>query len=262
MKTKITISTIVVFLLMFNYGYCQQLSGRDIMQKVKDRPDGNTRYSEMTMKLINKRGRERVRKVKSYSKDIGKDKKSIMFFQYPGDVKGTGFLTWDYDAIDKEDDKWLYLPAMKKTRRISGSSAKRDYFMGTDFTYDDMGSRNVDEDTHKLLREETLDGHKCWVVESVSKDNREIYSKKISWIRQDCLIGMRVEYFDRMGKLHRQLKLSNIVKEQGFWLAKKLHMTNVQNQHQTLLIIENPEYDMPLDEQTFTVTRLERGGLN
>jgi len=262
MKTKITISTIVVFLLMFNYGYCQQLSGRDIMQKVKDRPDGNTRYSEMTMKLINKRGRERVRKVKSYSKDIGKDKKSIMFFQYPGDVKGTGFLTWDYDAIDKEDDKWLYLPAMKKTRRISGSSAKRDYFMGTDFTYDDMGSRNVDEDTHKLLREETLDGHKCWVVESVSKDNREIYSKKISWIRQDCLIGMRVEYFDRMGKLHRQLKLSNIVKEQGFWLAKKLHMTNVQNQHQTLLLIENPEYDMPLDEQTFTVTRLERGGLN
>lgn len=74
-----------------------------------------------------------------------------MFFEYPGDVKGTGFLTWDYDEPGKDDDKWLYLPAMKKTRRISGSSARQDYFMGSDFTYDDMGSRSVDEDTHELL---------------------------------------------------------------------------------------------------------------
>ena len=77
-----------------------------------------------------------------------------MFFTYPGDVNGTGFLTWDYDDMSKDDDKWLYLPAMKKTRRISGSSSKTDYFMGTDFTYNDMGSRNIDEDTHTLLREE------------------------------------------------------------------------------------------------------------
>lgn len=61
-----------------------------------------------------------------------------MYFTYPGDVKGTGFLTWDYDQIGKDDDKWLYLPAMKKTQRISGSSSKTDYFMGTDFTYDDI----------------------------------------------------------------------------------------------------------------------------
>lgn len=109
----------------------------------------------------------------SYSVDVGrakKDRKSIMFFQYPGDVKGTGFLTWDYDDPSRDDDKWLYLPAMKKTRRISGSSAKQDYFMGSDFTYDDMGSRHVDEDTHKLLGEESIGGHKCWQLESVPKD--------------------------------------------------------------------------------------------
>ena len=185
----------------------QAQTGRDIAQKVKDRPDGDTRRSEMVMKLVNKRGSVRERKLVSYSIDVGKnkkDRKSMMFFSYPGDVKGTGFLTWDYDQVGKDDDKWLYLPAMKKTRRISGSSAKTDYFMGSDFTYDDMGSRNVDEDTHKLLGEETVDGHKCWKLESTPKDSRDIYSKKIAWIRQDCLIPVKVEYYDKMNKLHRR----------------------------------------------------------
>jgi hypothetical protein len=242
----------------------QAQTGREIIQKVKDRPDGDTRSSEMSLQLINNKGNTRERKVISYSMDMGankKDRKSLMFFQYPGDVKGTGFLTWDYDEIGKDDDKWLYLPAMKKTRRISGSSAKKDYFMGTDFTYDDMGSRNVDEDDHKLLREETLGGQKCWVVESVSKDDRDIYSKKISWIRQDCLIASKVEYYDKLGKLHRELKLSNIEKVDGFWVAMQMHMTNVQTNHQTILTITNPEFNIKIDESAFTVTKLEKGSL-
>ncbi|MCL3781970.1 outer membrane lipoprotein-sorting protein [Prolixibacteraceae bacterium JC049] len=238
----------------------QQLTGRDIIQKVKDRPDGDTRYSEMKMELINKRNRVRIRKVKSYSIDIGKDKKTIMFFLYPGDVKGTGFLTWDYDKIEKDDDKWLYLPAMKKTRRISGTSAKKDYFMGTDFTYDDMGSRNVDEDLHKLTGEETVNDQKCWVVESIPKDKKDIYSKKIAWIRQDCLVAVKVEYYDKLDKLHRKLLLSGINKISGFWIAQKLHMTNVQTKHQTILTISKPQYDIDLKEERFIVANLSRGG--
>ncbi|QGY47585.1 outer membrane lipoprotein-sorting protein [Maribellus comscasis] len=242
----------------------QTLNGREIIQKVKDRPDGDTRSSEMTMQLINKRGSIRERKVISYSMDFGrnmKDRKTLMFFRYPGDVKGTGFLTWDYDEIGKDDDKWLYLPAMKKTRRISGSSAKKDYFMGTDFTYDDMGSRNVDEDDHKLLQEENLDGYICWVVESTSKDSRDIYSKKVSWIRKDCLIAMKVEYYDKNKKLHRELKMSDIEKADGFWLAKKMDMKNVQTNHQTIILIEDPKYNIPIDENSFTVVNLEKGSI-
>lgn len=158
-------------------------TGREIAQRVKDRPDGDTRYAEMQLTLVKKNGNQRERKMVSWAMDEGKDTKKIMFFTYPGDVKGTGFLTWDYDETGKDDDKWLYLPAMKKTRRISGASSKIDYFMGTDFTYDDMGGRNVDEDTHTLLREEMRDGHLCWVVESIPVDTREIYSRKVSWIR-------------------------------------------------------------------------------
>lgn len=254
-------NNILIIALAFVTVTLSAQSGREIIQMVKDRPDGDSRYLEMTMTLISKKGKERIRKLKSYSMDVGKDKKTLMFFTYPGDIAGTGFLTWDYDQIGKDDDKWLYLPAMKKTRRISGSSAKKDYFMGTDFTYDDMGSRNVDEDDHTLLKEELVDGHLCWVVESVSKDTRDIYSKKISWIRKDCLMGIKVEYYDRQGHLHRVLKVSDIKQVDDYWTSGKLHMSNVQVNHQTLLSIDNPKYDMGLKEDSFTVAKLEKGDI-
>lgn len=258
---KRSIAVVAMLVVGFAATTCAQ-TGREIAQKVKDRPDGDTRRSEMVMTLINKRGAVRERKLISYSIDVGKekkDRKSIMFFQYPGDVKGTGFLTWDYDELNKDDDKWLYLPAIKKTRRISGSSAKQDYFMGSDFTYDDMGSRNVDEDTHTLLGEETVDGQKCWKLESLPKDKRDIYSRKTALIRQDCLIPVRVEYYDKMGKLHRRLEMSDIAKIEGFWVARKMHMTNVQTEHQTVLEIKNPTYNIPMEESKFNVTTLEKG---
>lgn len=237
----------------------QQLTGREIVQKVKNRPDGDTRYAEMELTHKKKNGSARQRKITSWAMDEGKDTKKIMFFTYPGDVKGTGFLTYDYDQVGKEDDKWLYLPAMKKTRRISGSSSKTDYFMGTDFTYDDMGSRNVDEDTHKLLREEERNGHKCWVVESVPVDKHEIYSRKVSWIRQDCLTAIYVEYYDKLNKLHRVLTISDVKEVQGFWTIHKMEMKNVQTEHSTIITVKNPKYNIKIDKTLFTVAKLEKG---
>ena len=78
-------------------------------------------------------------------------------------------------------------------------------------------------------------------------------------IAQDCLIAVKVEYYDKMGKLHRRLELSNITKVEGFWMAKKLHMTNVQTGHQTILEFMNPKYNLPMDESKFNVTTLEKG---
>ena len=234
-------------------------SGRDIVQRVKDRPDGDSRYAEMQLTLVKKNGNTRERKMVSWAMDEGKDTKKIMFFTYPGDVKGTGFLTWDYDQAGKEDDKWLYLPAMKKTRRISGSSSKTDYFMGTDFTYDDMGGRSVDDDTHTLLREETHDGHKCWVVESKPKDSREIYSRKVSWISQDCDTAVYVEFYDKLDKLHRVMTVEDVQKVDGFRTILKMEMKNVQNGHSTQIVVSNPKYNVGVDKSLFTVAKLEKG---
>ena len=106
MKTRLFLLSLIAFI---GLGGAQagQLSGREIMQKVKNRADGDTRYATIEMTLVQKSGHKRVRKLESWGMDIGKDTKKIMFFTYPGDVKGTGFLTWDYDDTDKVDDKWL-----------------------------------------------------------------------------------------------------------------------------------------------------------
>lgn len=120
MNTKMLKKAAVLVMAFSAMVAAENLTGRDIVQKVKDRPDGDTRSSELSMTLINKAGSKRERKITSFAMDVGKDTKQIMFFRYPNDVKGTGFLTVDYDDISKDDDKWLYLPAMKKTRRISG----------------------------------------------------------------------------------------------------------------------------------------------
>jgi len=235
-------------------------SGRDIMIKVDDRPNGDTRKSTMKMTLINKRNRQRIREILSYSKDYGKDTKSIMYFQKPADVKGSGFLSWEYDDPSKDDDRWLYLPALKKVRRISGSS-KNDYFMGSDFTYDDMGQRAVDEDMHALIAEETLENHPCWVLESKSKDKNYMYSKVKRWIRKDALIAIKVDYYDRAGELMKTLTVPDIRQHDGIWTAFKMQMDNKQENHKTILEYKNIAYDIPVRENLFQVSTLERGRL-
>lgn len=252
-------SFVATLLLSASFLFAAEQNARDIMIKVKDRPDGDTRSSSMEMKLVNKNGSTRVRKITSFAMDVGADTKTIMFFQYPNDVKGTGFLTVNYDDVNKEDDKWLYLPALKKTRRISGKSSKTDYFMGSDFTYDDIGKRNVDEDTHKLLREESANGFNYYVVESTPKKDGEIFSKKLVWIRKDCDVVEKVEFYDKLGKLHRQMVSSDIRQVDGFWTVGKMEMKNVQTGHSTELLFLDPKYNIQLDSKIFTVNKLERG---
>lgn len=258
MKAKELVLTLIALFAICSAN-AAGLTGRDVMQKVRNRADGDTRYATIEMTLVQRSGHKRVRKLESWAMDVGRNTKTIMFFTYPGDVKGTGFLTWDYDNANKVDDKWLYLPAMKKTRRISGKSSKTDYFMGSDFTYNDMNTRSVDEETHKLLREEVVGGKKCWVVQSTPKDKDEIYSYRITWIRQDCLIPVKAVYYDKLKKLHRRLTISNINKVQGFWTMHFMQMENVQTGHKTIIRMNNQRFNVRVSPNLFTVSKLEKG---
>ena len=233
-------------------------TGRDIAVLVDQRPDGETRESILTMTLHNSRGQTRVRKMKSYAKDKGVDTKSVMVFKAPADVKETAFLQYEYDAMDREDDRWLYMPALRKVRRISGSS-NDDYFMGSDFTYDDMGDRNVDEDTHTLLRSEVRDGHDCWVLESVPVDSDDMYSKKTSWIRKDALVPLRIDYYDHHGELMKTLTLSDIKQIDGFWISLHREMKHYQLNHKTILTMDDIKFNSGIKDSIFRVSSIQRG---
>lgn len=140
----IGIALLVTFLMPTSFSFADDAKAREIMQKVDDRNDGDNQASDMVMILIDKNDKERIRKLSVFAKDKGEDTLRLMFFVHPADVKNTSFLTWDYDDYDKDDDQWLYLPALKKTKRIA-SSDQSDSFMGSDLNYSDMTSRNLDD---------------------------------------------------------------------------------------------------------------------
>ncbi len=237
----------------------QALSGQQIMTRVDDRPDGDDRKSVQTMTLINKSGRKRIREVESLSKDYGKDKKSIMVFKKPADVSGTAFLTWEYDDPTREDDKWLYMPAMKKVRRISGAS-KNEYFMGSDFTYDDMGDRNVEEDTHTLLGEENVDGHDCWKIESIPVNPEDMYTRKLLWVCRAADMVIKAEYYDKDGLL-KIYKALDFRKQDGFWTLFRSEMDNVSRHHKTVMTVDAVQYDSGISDHLFRVSTIQRGAI-
>ncbi|PIE70695.1 MAG: outer membrane lipoprotein-sorting protein [Deltaproteobacteria bacterium] len=232
-------------------------TGREIMTWVDDRPDGDDRHAIMKMTLINKRGRQRVRELESFSKDEGRDRKSVMVFKSPADVKGTAFLSWNYDDPQKEDDKWLYMPALRKVRRISGAS-RNEYFMGSDFTYDDMGDRNVDEDTHTLLGEAVIDGHNCWKVASVPVDPEDMYTRKIFWVDQESLLVLKGEYYDKDGLL-KNYRVHAFEQQDGIWSILRSEMDNVSRNHKTLMETHSIRYNTGLKDQLFKVSTIQRG---
>lgn len=236
----------------------QSLTGKQIVDKVYNRDTGDDQTSNLTMTLVNKSGSQRIRKIKQFKKDLGDIEKSIMFFLTPADVKNTSFMNWSYDDDSKSDDQWIYLPALKKTKRIS-SDSKSDYFMGSDFTYDDLGDRNLDDDTHKLLREENINDKECYVVESVSKDEDYMYSKTITWIRKDIFVGVKKEFYDEDEELLKILTIKKVEEISGFWIITNSEMKNVQKNHQTSMILSNVKINSGVSASKFTERIMMRG---
>jgi outer membrane lipoprotein-sorting protein len=260
MKTlKISILAMAVIAMAFSIPAPEQsLTGRQIVEKAYNLPTGDDQVANLTMTLINKEGKQRIRKIKKYFKDFGTVEKQIMFFTSPADVKNTSFMTWSYDDDSKSDDQWIYLPALKKVKRIS-SDSKSDYFMGSDFTYDDLGDRKLDDDVHKLLREETVDGKKCYVVESKSKDEDYMYSKTITWIDKSNFVGVKKEFYDEDEELLKTLTIKKVQKISGIWVITSSEMNNVQKNHKTTMVLSNVKVNSGVPASMFSERMMMRG---
>ena len=248
---------LVVFAVAAGSAFAQGLTGKEIMQKVDKREKATTDSFTMRMTLINSGGKKRVRQVTAYSKDYGSEKKTVMVFMLPADVKGAGYLSFSYDDVSKSDDRWLYMPALKKAKRISGSSSQ-DYFMGTDFTYDDISGHKIDDYTYTLLAEETVDGKNCWKIESVPV-KKSMYSKYVSWIDKESLVQVKAEFYDEQGTLLKVLTVSGIEKKDGFWTAGKMEMNNLQKKHTTVIETLKHEFNKNIPDSYFRVNSLEEG---
>lgn len=234
------------------------MTGLQVIEQVYNRPTGEDMQADLTMTLTNDRGDQRVRSIKQFSKDFGDAEKKIMFFVSPADVRDTSFMNWSYDEEGKDDDQWIYLPALKKVKRIS-SDSKGDYFMGSDFTYDDLGERHPMEDTHTLLREETFNGEDCYVVESLPRDEDDMYSRTVAWIIKDKWIGAQKEFYDEDGELLKILSVTRYEQISGYWIILDSEMQNVQEEHTTRRQLDNVVVDSGIDDNNFTERIMRRG---
>ncbi|MBI4400535.1 MAG: outer membrane lipoprotein-sorting protein [Nitrospirae bacterium] len=239
-------------------------SPRDIMEKNFYVTKIKHLVNDSTMTLINDKGQQRVRKTHSVNllQPNGIDSKIMIRFLFPGDVEGTGYLQVQH--YDGDDDMWIYLPALKKVRRLVANN-KKDSFVGSDFSYGDVLQPVVDTYKHAILKSEPLDGEACWVIESVPASEQIKkdygYAKKTSWIRKSNFMEKKVEYLDTGGRPLKTMVAPEVVEVDPAnhkWWAMRREVKNHQTGHSTLLVFEGLDTKQPVREDFFTTRYLER----
>ncbi|RFC33423.1 MAG: hypothetical protein DID92_2727744886 [Candidatus Nitrotoga sp. SPKER] len=220
--------------------------------------------ADATFTLINKTGQERVRKTFGTTKleENGIDNMRMTRFLSPPDVKGTVSLLIEH--AEKDDDIWIYLPALKKVRRLV-SNNKKDSFVGTDFSYADVIGYKVGEWNYKLLKEELVEGQPCYVIEALPKSDAiktsNGYSKRIGWLRKDNLMTVKMDFWDETGQLLKNSTYTDIQlvdKTRGKWQAMRLEASNVQTGHRTVIKFDNFKANQHVKDEFFTTRYMEK----
>lgn len=234
-----------------------------------NRDDRDTVTSDILMVLMNKNKKKRIRTIKNIRKDYGEDSKGIIFFLSPADVRNTAYMSFDFDNIEKEDDSWLYLPALQKVKRVA-SSDKSGSFMGCDFTYSDINGIEIDNWNYTFAGQGVLvDGKDTWVIQGVPKqDARERvldetgYLKTMMWIRKDNYMLVKAKYWVKQGKKIKDYKASDIRQIDRIWTACEMTMITTSRgkvEHSSVLKFSNIHYNTDIKDTYFTTRSMERG---
>ncbi len=247
-----------------------QLSADEVVQRVNSVSRGEYVTRNLHMELTDRRGKVRQRDTIGYRRDYNDLEKTALFYLAPANVRDTAFLTWDYTSLDKEDDQWLYLPALRKVRRISAGD-RGDYFLGTDFTYDDMkqdGRLSVSDFDYSLVVEDIpgvveSPDFEYFLLESIPKSEKiakELgYSRTVITIDSHNWVVRGVVFWDVKGQHLKTLHVGDVRQVQGYWTRHELTMENHQTGHRTRLTLSNLDYETPVKESLFTRQALARG---
>jgi len=238
---------------------------RRIMEKVDARDDGDNIIADIEMILIDKNGHKRTRLMQSFSKDKGRDILSLIFFTSPADVRDTGFLNYDYHSGEKDDDQWLYLPELKKVKRIA-SSDKDGAFMGSDFSYADMSKPVLEEWRYTLVKEVDVRGNPCWIIEALPAgkiiEERYGYTRSMLFVRQDIFMVVRSLHWLREGNKVKYQDCVTLEKIDGIWVATRINVKTVRNKkvlHRTVFRQHNVRFGQDIDPGIFVTRQLEKG---
>jgi len=244
--------------------------GTWVARQVEDRETGRDARLAMRMKLFDRRGRVRERSLTLLSMRGGSGRpvdgdRTLIRFTYPNDIDGTGFLVWEHP--DAEDERFLYLPSLGRTRRIAGSEAQES-FVGSDFTYEDIGGREFEDYEYTLLDTagpdamwKAADGttHPIFRLESRSRDADARYPRVVSLVRRDNFVVVGAEIYNRRGGVQKTYRVVRLEEVDGYWTALEMTMADEVQETRTELVLETVEYDVGLSADAFTRRELERG---
>lgn len=235
--------------------FSQEMTANDMMQKYLDNLDARDETIKAEMTLIAKGGGERTRKMIIKQMKTGqKLQKTMIRFQEPEDIRGTSLLTWEQKG--RADDQWIYLPALKQTKRIAGSE-RRGNFVGSDLSYEDLSPEKLEENQYTKSGEE----QNAFIIEAVPVNKEDSgYSKRKIWLKKDSYLMIAAEYYDKKGNLLKTSKFTEIVAlEVNKWRANRVEVKNVQNGHSTVMKTTDRKINAGLSEGEFTTRELEKG---
>jgi outer membrane lipoprotein-sorting protein len=225
---------------------------------------GTDAKGRLLMELIDPDGGKRVRDMTMLRRNQEEEgaQKYFMYFHEPGDVRRLTFMIWKY--LSKEDDRWIYVPAVDLIRRIAAED-KYSSFVGSDFSYEDVSGRDVTEDSHTIMGEEKLGDRDVFIIESVPKD-KAAFTKRISWIDKENHLPLKEEYYDTQNKLQRVFTadaIENITVGEGsernvYPTIMKRTMKNVRTGHRTEVSVMSVTYDVGLEDADFSERRMRR----
>ncbi len=209
------------------------------------------------MILRNRRGDEVVRQMHGKALEVkGDGDKTLIVFDSPRDVKGTAFLSYTHSL--KPDDQWLYLPALKRVKRIS-SSNKSGPFMGSEFSYEDISSQEVAKYKYRYLRDEVYNGRAVFVMERYPQYKKSGYSKQVVWIDKEMYLPLKIDYYDRKKRLLKTMTQHDFKKYlDRFWRPSRLEMVNHRNGKSTTLIWESYKFKNGFTARDFDRSSLKR----
>lgn len=233
-------------------------AGLEIAKQSKARDFGwGDSQSEMVMTLRNKRGQEVVRNMRNKSLEVdGDGDKGLTIFDTPADVRGTAFLSFSH--IVDSDDQWIFLPALKRVKRIA-SRNKSGPFLGSEFAFEDLSSFEVEKNTYNLLREEQLNGMQVFVTEMRPLDKYSGYTRMVAWIDKEHYRVHKIDFYDKRDTHLKTLKISDYkIYKDKYWRADKQFMVNHKTGKSTDIEIKNLEFSVGLSDADFNENRLQR----
>ncbi len=212
---------------------------------------------EMTMILRNRQGQESIRKTRAkYMEITGDGDKALTVFDKPRDIKGTAMLTWSHSL--EADDQWLYLPALKRVKRIS-SKNKSGPFMGSEFAFEDLSSQEIEKYSYNYLRDETYEGVDCYVVERKPAYKHSGYTRQVSWVDKEHFNPQQIIFYDRKNSLLKTLQFTEYKQYLAkYWRAGKMFMVNHQTIKNTTLEFNNYKFGNGLTDRDFDKATLKR----